>query len=399
MQSFYRRPLPPSLVSFSSTEGRALFREALEDGTMEGYFPLAEQFHTQAEPAFCGLGALVTVLNALAIDPGRAWKGPWRWYSEELLDCCRPLDVVAREGLTMSQLRCLARCNGADVESFAANKSTLTELREHVIAASRGADGPHLIAAYSRRALGQTGDGHYSPIGGYHRGRDLVLLLDVARFKYPPHWAPLALLRDAMLPIDAATGRPRGYLRLRRGAQPDTSICRLTTEPDSFRAVAAELGAALPEAIAAELPGTVEGVMEAFFARLSPALAALLALRDEAAGGDEAAAPRERREALMEEIRQAPIFEAVRCAIEGRAWSEGSAVQRFLVEREYPHELATLLVLACPREIFTRLPPPLRDRLEARCAPEELPPRVRDEVRHLAAQMTALREGSGEAIG
>ncbi len=396
MQSFYRRPLPPSLVPFSSAEGRALFREALDDGTMEGYFSLAEQFHTQAEPAFCGLGALVMVLNALAIDPGRSWKGPWRWYGEELLDCCRPLDVVKREGLTMSQLRCLARCNGAEVESFSADRTTLDELREHVITASRGADGPHLIAAYSRRALEQTGDGHFSPLGGYHRGRDLVLVLDVARFKYPPHWAPLALLREAMLPPDPVTGRPRGYLMLRRGAQPDTSICRLTSEPEAFRAVAAELGAALPEAIAAEQPGTVEGVMEAFFARLSPALATLLTTRAAPAPGDEAAALQARLEAVMAEVRRAPLFEAVRCALEGRAWSEGSAVQGFLTERQHPFELATLLVLACPREIFKRLPPTLRARLEALRAPGELPPQVRAEVLHLAAQMTALRESCCE---
>ncbi len=392
MQSFYRRPLPISLVAFSSAEGRALFREALDDGTMEGYFPLAEQFHTQAEPSFCGLGALVVVLNALAIDPGRAWKGPWRWYSEELLDCCRPLDAVKRDGLTMSQLRCLARCNGAEVESFAADRSTLAELREHVLAASRAADGPHVIAAYSRRVFGQTGDGHYSPIGGYHRGRDLVLLLDVARFKYPPHWVPLALLWEAMAPVDAITGRPRGYLVLRRGAQPDTSICRLTTEPEAFRAVATELAGALPEAIAGALPGTIEAVMEAFFARLSPAVAALLATRPEATSSDEAAPQRERLDAVMAEVRRTALFEAVRCALEGRAWGEGSAVQRFLDEKEHPFELATLLVLACPQTLFTRLPAALGARLEALRAPAELPPAVRAEVAFLAAQMSALRE-------
>jgi glutathione gamma-glutamylcysteinyltransferase len=396
MQSFYRRPLPASLVPFSSAEGRALFREALNDGTMEGYFPLAEQFHTQAEPAFCGLGALVMVLNALAIDPGRAWKGPWRWYSEELLDCCRSLDVVKREGLTMGQLRCLARCNGADVESFPAGQSTLVELREHVVEAARNADGPHLIAAYSRGKLGQAGDGHYSPVGGYHRGRDLVLLLDVARFKYPPHWAPLSLLWDAMAPADPVTGRPRGYLMLRRGAHPDVSICRLTTEPDAFRAVASELVGRLPEAIVAGHPDTVEGVMEVFFDRLSPALAALLTTRPEAAPGDESEAQRARLDAIMAEVRQAPLFEAIRCALEGRAWSPGSAVQRFLDEREHPFELATLLVLACPREIFLRLPPALAARLEALRAPETLPPRARAEVLHLAAQMTALRESCCE---
>ena len=36
---------------------------------MEGYFRLAQQFHTQADPAFCGLGSLVCALNALRIEP------------------------------------------------------------------------------------------------------------------------------------------------------------------------------------------------------------------------------------------------------------------------------------------------------------------------------------------
>ena len=78
-QGFYRRSLPDSAIAFSSVEGRQIFREALALGGMEGYFALAEQFHTQAEPAFCGLGSLVVVLNALSIDPGRIWKGVWRW--------------------------------------------------------------------------------------------------------------------------------------------------------------------------------------------------------------------------------------------------------------------------------------------------------------------------------
>src|SRR5262245_40594960 len=93
-KSMYRHALPGDLVAFSSDAGRALFREALDAGGMEGYFRLAEQLHTQNEPAFCGLGSLVVVLNALALDPGRTWKGPWRWYSEELLDCCVPLERV-----------------------------------------------------------------------------------------------------------------------------------------------------------------------------------------------------------------------------------------------------------------------------------------------------------------
>ena len=40
-----------------------------------------------------------------------------------------------------------------------------------------------LAASYSRKTLGQTGDGHFSPVGGYDAASDQVLLLDVARFK------------------------------------------------------------------------------------------------------------------------------------------------------------------------------------------------------------------------
>ena len=76
-----------------------------------------------------------------------------------------------------------------------------------------------LAASYSRKTLGQTGDGHFSCVGGYDRASDAVLLLDVARFKYPPHWVPLPLLLDAMGRQDAATGRPRGWIRLTRAAE------------------------------------------------------------------------------------------------------------------------------------------------------------------------------------
>jgi glutathione gamma-glutamylcysteinyltransferase len=233
--SFYRRELPAELVEFASPEGRVLFREALAAGTMEGYFALAEQFHTQSEPSFCGLGTLVIVLNALAIDPGRAWRGPWRWFGEELLDCCRPLDVVKEKGITFAQLVCLARCNGAHVEARRASESTLEQFRDAVRRASVTSGEPHLVVSYTRSALGQTGEGHFSPIGGFHAARDLVLVLDVARFKYPPHWVPVQKLWEAMLPLDPATGKSRGFFELTRADDrqaTDTAQATLRDTPE-----------------------------------------------------------------------------------------------------------------------------------------------------------------------
>jgi len=108
-KSLYRRPLPDELIPFASEEGRRVFREALATGHMEGFFAVSEQFHTQADPAFCGLGSLVVALNALEIDPGRLWKGPWRWFSEELLDCCAPLLAL---GYAIGRIGCQVSGDG-----------------------------------------------------------------------------------------------------------------------------------------------------------------------------------------------------------------------------------------------------------------------------------------------
>ena len=46
LQTVYKRPLSSQLISFSSQEGRQLFKEAMLDGYMQNYFPLSEQFTT-----------------------------------------------------------------------------------------------------------------------------------------------------------------------------------------------------------------------------------------------------------------------------------------------------------------------------------------------------------------
>lgn len=53
-RTFYRRILPsPPAIAFSSNDGKALFRSSLEEGFMEGYFVLAEQFRVGHHCAVC----------------------------------------------------------------------------------------------------------------------------------------------------------------------------------------------------------------------------------------------------------------------------------------------------------------------------------------------------------
>ena len=42
----------------------------------------------------------------------------------------------------------------------------------------------------------------------------MALILDTARFKYPPHWVPLSMLYEAMAYEDPTTGKPRGFLKV-----------------------------------------------------------------------------------------------------------------------------------------------------------------------------------------
>ena len=62
------------------------------------------------------------------------------------------------------------------------------------------------IKSFLSIQCGISGTGHYSPVGGYHPGRDLVLVLDTARFKYPPYWVSLSDLYKSMQDSDPETG-------------------------------------------------------------------------------------------------------------------------------------------------------------------------------------------------
>lgn len=225
----------------ASPAGKQLFREALGEGGLESYFPLAEQFVTQSDPSFCSVSTLTMVLNALSFDPKKVWKGSWRWVSEETLQCesshvCgHSMEKIKADGLSFVQFESLARCHGVKITSH----RVVPEPEEEEIEEEPHSEEPHvdepcpesidtfrslveqisqddkagtfMVVNFSRKVLNQTGDGHFSPIGGYHKEKDLVLIMDVARFKYPPYWVPLSQLWEAMAEPDKMSGEPRGY--------------------------------------------------------------------------------------------------------------------------------------------------------------------------------------------
>ncbi|KAF9579911.1 hypothetical protein BGW38_003639 [Lunasporangiospora selenospora] len=235
--TFYRRELPPHLDAFTSEPGKRLFREMIQAGTGECFFKLCTSFNTQSDPAFCGVSSLSMVLNALEIDPRRQWRGVWRWYSDEQLDCCASIDVMRQKGITFNQFACLARCH-AKVVVKRADRHTLQEFRKDIqrVASS---DDCQMVLSFSRAALGQTGSGHFSPVGGYHAGQDKVLVLDTARFKYPPFFATVTELWESLQPKDPETGICRGYFMITLTAKQRLELerKRLVAETESSATV------------------------------------------------------------------------------------------------------------------------------------------------------------------
>lgn len=190
---------------------------------MESFFPLSEQFVTQSEPSFCALTSLAMVMNALNHDPKKTWKGVWRWITEETLQCEFPdscghsLDKVIKGGMDFREFKGLARCHNVSIKSYGIREdsdqiTTLEEFRQQVSDNSCSSRAESfLICNFSRKHLDQTGDGHFSPIGGYNKELDLVLIMDTARFKYPPFWVGMERLWESMKVIDKMSGEPRGY--------------------------------------------------------------------------------------------------------------------------------------------------------------------------------------------
>jgi glutathione gamma-glutamylcysteinyltransferase len=127
---------------------------------------------------------------------------------------------------SQSLYTCQNQCEREVNQKFlVASKSTFRLCVE----ASARREGFYVILNNSRKVLGQTGEGHFCPIGGINLRRNLILLFDVARFKYPPQWCPLDLLFASLEPLDKSTEMTRGFALLSRSIE-YPSICRMSPD-------------------------------------------------------------------------------------------------------------------------------------------------------------------------
>ncbi len=208
-------PLPQNLVDLQTARGQQYF---LESQARAAYWPLTSEFVTQKNGAFCGVATLVMVLNSLEIPaPDVAHVGPYKAFNQDNVFNAATEAVVAQSnilqrGMTLDELRGLFGAFGVKAETVHASQVSLAEFRK-TARDYLSRERHFVVVNYLRTSIGQIRDGHISPLAAYDENTDRFLILDVARFKYPPVWVEAGELFAAMNTADPGNeGRSRGYL-------------------------------------------------------------------------------------------------------------------------------------------------------------------------------------------
>jgi hypothetical protein len=181
------------------------------------FFLVAPYLDTQQNLAFCGPASMAAVLNSLGIPrPYAATLHPYRYFTQDNLftpatQRIKSYALVSAQGMTLAEFTEFLNALGVRAVSHYADGLEIEALRTLVRSALEN-PARRLVVNYSRKPLGQVGDGHLSPVAAYDEASDSVLVLDVAKFKYPPTWVPLGELLQAMRTTDPDSGKSRGMV-------------------------------------------------------------------------------------------------------------------------------------------------------------------------------------------
>ncbi len=252
----------------------------------------------------------------------------------------------------------------------------------------------YLVCSFSRKHLGQTGDGHYSPIGGYNEARDTVLLMDVARFKYPSYWVPLKTLYKSMSFPDPDTGRPRGYFTITSTPQSASLLYKLFLSnkigwrqltlmmvggvlPQKEKELQGKVMASLEEMVSllfSNLPEDIETVLMSYSETLEEELEHCSEHKQEITG-------------LVTELRSLPLFETVKSVF--------SAKKNKFMNMQKSEELATLLILTLPLRTLPSTPKTRRELSNIRSL-KDAAPELRNELFRMRNHLATMCSSCGQ---
>lgn len=208
-------PLPQNLVGSATDAGEALLIDA---DAREAYFPLASNFLTQKNQAFCGVASMVMVFNALQLPaPPVPEYDPYTTFTQDNVldtrtDAIITVETIKKQGITLDQLGALLAVQPVTAEVNHAAESSVDAFRAKAREYLSKPD-HFVVINYLRKAIGQEKGGHISPLAAYDAESDRFLILDVARYKYPPVWVKTDELFAAMNTTDKDNeNKTRGFI-------------------------------------------------------------------------------------------------------------------------------------------------------------------------------------------
>ena len=196
--------LPAGEVAADSAQGARLLAESLH-ADQAG---LMASFQSQEKLSWCGVASAVTVLGA------RGDRISQDDFFTPRTDAVRSWWRTTFGGMTLAALGGMLAAHGATTRVHYASDETLDSFRA-ALARNLAEQGDWIVVNYGRAKLGEKGGGHISPIAAYEPKSDMALLLDVAGYKYPPHWIAIAKLFVAMNTPDSESHRSRGWLEVK----------------------------------------------------------------------------------------------------------------------------------------------------------------------------------------
>jgi hypothetical protein len=189
--------------------------------TSNDFYNYQQGWEAQINQAYCGVAASAAVLNSLRgkitlpQDPLYI-PFPWATQTQLVLEECvrsKVYDVDKMQhvfyglGLEMTEqlLNCHLQEQGYTATAYHVDPSQVSkkEVRAAIVGALMD-DDSRVFINYDRGGIsqGDWGHGHFSPIGAYHHDLDAFLVMDVAKYKYPPVWVPTSNLMGGIGSVD-----------------------------------------------------------------------------------------------------------------------------------------------------------------------------------------------------
>ena len=204
----------PAVVYWDSAEGKVLRARMPADAD---YWQLAPNFAAQITQSYCSVASAVTVLNAMPIaKPVDPTYAPYAYFTQtnyftpEVVKVISPQTVLAM-GMTREEMAESLSRQGVKAISIAGDTLSEEGLRT-LLKKALGDVGQFVLANYFRANLGQVGGGLWSALAAYDAQSDSVLILDVAKYKYPPAWVSISILQQAIATIDTTSNKARGLV-------------------------------------------------------------------------------------------------------------------------------------------------------------------------------------------